>query len=244
MPGARVAMNKVCAIFGGSRGIGKAVAELLAQKGCRLAIIARNLEVAQTTAHHLGEGHLALSCDVSREQDVQNTFEEMRRNLGPINYLVNAAGINRDGLLLRTKTEDMISQIHTNLLGTMLTCKAAVKCMIQQQGGAIVNVGSIVGIKGNSGQSVYGASKAGLVGFSRSLAKEVANKKIRVNVVAPGFVHTEMTAHLEEDQLKKTIPLGRFGEPHEVAQAVVFLLESPYVTGSILIVDGGLQLLT
>ncbi|NWH85760.1 CBR4 reductase, partial [Aegithalos caudatus] len=237
-------MGKVCAVFGGSRGIGKAVAELLAQKGCRLAVIARNLDVAQSTARGLGgTGHLALSCDVSNEQEVQKTFEEMQRNLGPINYLVNAAGINRDGLLLRTKTEDMIAQVHTNLLGTMLTCKAAVKVMIQQQGGAIVNIGSIVGLKGNSGQSVYSATKAGLVGFSRSLAKEVAKRQIRVNVVAPGFIRTEMTAHLEEDQLKKTILLGRFGEPHEVAQAVVFLLESPYITGSVLVVDGGLQLM-
>lgn len=168
----------------------------------------------------------------------------MQRKLGPINYLVNAAAINRDGLLLRTKTEDMVSQIHTNLLGTMLTCKAAVKSMIQQQGGAIVNIGSVVGLKGNSGQSVYSASKAGVVGFSRALAKEVARKQIRVNVVAPGFVHTEMTAHLAEEELKKAIPLGRFGDPHEVAHAVLFLLESPYVTGSTLIVDGGLQLLT
>ncbi|XP_058276773.1 3-oxoacyl-[acyl-carrier-protein] reductase isoform X4 [Hirundo rustica] len=195
----RAKMGKVCAVFGGSRGIGRAVAELLAQKGCRLAVIARNLDVAQTTARHLGAGHLALSCDVSNEQEVQKTFEEMQRSLGPISYLVNAAGINRDALLLRTKTEDMIAQIHTNLLGTMLTCRAAVKVMIQQQGGAIVNI---------------------------------------------GFIRTEMTAHLEEDQLKKAIPLGRFGEPHEVAQAVVFLLESPYVTGSVLVVDGGLQLMT
>ncbi|XP_040527818.1 3-oxoacyl-[acyl-carrier-protein] reductase isoform X3 [Gallus gallus] len=191
-------MGKICAVFGGSQGIGKAVAELLARKGCHLAIIARNLEVAQNTARGLGAGHLALSCDVSREQEVQRAFEEIQRNLGPINYLVNAAGINRDGLLLRTKTEDMVSQIHTNLLGTMLTCKAAVKSMIHHQGGAIVNI---------------------------------------------GFIHTEMTAHLEEDELKKAIPLGRFGDPHEVAQAVLFLLESPYVTGSTLIVDGGLQLL-
>ncbi|NXI47261.1 CBR4 reductase, partial [Galbula dea] len=236
-------MSKVCAIFGGSRGIGKAVAELLAQKGYCLAIVARNLEVAQSAARNLGAGHLALSCDVSSEEEVQIAFEEMQRNLGPINYLVNAAGINRDGLLLRTKSEDMIAQIHTNLLGTMLTCKAAVKTMIQRQGGAIVNIGSIVGLKGNSGQSVYSATKAGLVGFSRSLAKEVAKRQIRVNIVAPGFIHTEMTAHLEEDQLKKSILLGRFGEPWEVAQAVVFLLESPYVTGSTLVVDGGLQLL-
>ncbi|NXX84725.1 CBR4 reductase, partial [Urocolius indicus] len=236
-------MGKVCAVFGGSRGIGKAVAELLAQKGCRLAIAGRNLEAAQTTARHLGAGHLALRCDVSSEQEVQSAFEEMQRNLGPINYLVNAAGINRDGLLLRTKTEDMIAQIHTNLLGTMLTCKAAVKSMIQQQEGAIVNIGNVVGFKGNSGQSVYSATKAGLVGFSRSLAKEVAKRQIRVNVVVPGFIHTEMTAHLDEDQMKKSIVLGRFGEPHEVAQAVVFLLESPYITGSALVVDGGLQLL-
>ncbi|XP_025005874.2 3-oxoacyl-[acyl-carrier-protein] reductase isoform X2 [Gallus gallus] len=200
-------------------------------------------QVITSSTSVLSAGHLALSCDVSREQEVQHAFEEIQRNLGPINYLVNAAGINRDGLLLRTKTEDIVSQIHTNLLGTMLTCKAAVKSMIHHQGGAIVNIGSVVGLKGNSGQSIYSASKAGIVGFSRSLAKEVARKQIRVNVVAPGFIHTEMTAHLEEDELKKAIPLGRFGDPHEVAQAVLFLLESPYVTGSTLIVDGGLQLL-
>ncbi|XP_044873750.1 3-oxoacyl-[acyl-carrier-protein] reductase isoform X6 [Mauremys mutica] len=181
-------MAKVCAIFGGSRGIGKAVAQLLAWKGYRLAIIARNLEVAQTTVNHLGAGHMALSCDVAMEQDVQNTLQEVEKNLGHVNYLVNAAGVNRDGLLLRTTSEDMVSQINTNLLGTMLTCKAAVRHMLQQQGGAIVNIGSIVGLKGNSGQSVYSASKAGLVGFSRSLAKEVARKKIRVNMVAPGDI--------------------------------------------------------
>uniref|UniRef100_A0A8D0BAC6 3-ketoacyl-[acyl-carrier-protein] reductase beta subunit n=1 Tax=Salvator merianae TaxID=96440 RepID=A0A8D0BAC6_SALMN len=237
-------MSKLCAVFGGSRGIGKAVAHRLAQKGYCLAIIARNLDLAQSTAKSLGGGHLAFSCDVSKEEDIQNTFTEMEKSLGHINYLVNAAGINRDGLLLRTSADDMISQLHTNLLGTMLTCKAAVKSMIQQQGGAIVNVGSIVGLKGNSGQSIYSASKAGLVGFSRSLAKEVARRNIRVNMVAPGFIHTDMTEHLKEEQLKKAIPLGRFGKPEEVAKAVVFLLESPYVTGHVLVVDGGLQLLT
>uniref|UniRef100_A0ACB8E7N6 Reductase n=1 Tax=Sphaerodactylus townsendi TaxID=933632 RepID=A0ACB8E7N6_9SAUR len=130
-------------------------------------------------------GHLAFSCDVSKEEDVKDTFSQIEKSLGYVNYLVNAAGINRDGLLLRTKVDEMVSQLHTNLLGTMLTCKVAVKNMIQQQGGAIVNVGSIVGLKGNSGQSVYSASKAGLAGFSRSLAKEVARKNIRVNMIAP-----------------------------------------------------------
>ncbi|KAF6092730.1 carbonyl reductase 4 [Phyllostomus discolor] len=179
-------MNKVCAVFGGSRGIGRAVAQLMAQKGYRLAIVARNLEVAKATAGDLGGGHLAFRCDVAKEHDVQNTFEEIEKNLGPVNFLVNTAGINRDSLLVRTKTEDMLSQLHTNLLGSMLTCKAAVKTMIQQQRGSIVNVGSIIGLKGNAGQCVYSASKGGLVGFSRALAKEVARKKIRVNVVAPG----------------------------------------------------------
>ncbi|XP_063665237.1 3-oxoacyl-[acyl-carrier-protein] reductase isoform X5 [Pan troglodytes] len=178
-------MDKVCAVFGGSRGIGRAVAQLMARKGYRLAVIARNLEGAKAAAGDLGGDHLAFSCDVAKEHDVQNTFEEMEKHLGRVNFLVNAAGINRDGLLVRTKTEDMVSQLHTNLLGSMLTCKAAMRTMIQQQGGSVVNVGSIVGLKGNSGQSVYSASKGGLVGFSRALAKEVARKKIRVNVVAP-----------------------------------------------------------
>uniref|UniRef100_A0A8D2AMM6 3-oxoacyl-[acyl-carrier-protein] reductase n=1 Tax=Sciurus vulgaris TaxID=55149 RepID=A0A8D2AMM6_SCIVU len=234
-------MNKVCAIFGGSRGIGRAVAQLMAPKGYRLAIISRNLEMARAAAGDLGGNHLAFSCDVAKEHDVQNTFEEMEKHLGQVNFLVNAAGVNRDSLLVRTKTEDMISQLNTNLLGSMLTCKAAMRTMIQQ-GGSIVNVGSIIGLKGNSGQSVYSASKGGLVGFSRALAKEVARKKIRVNVVAPGFVHTDMTKDLKEEELKKSIPLGRFGETVEVAHAIVFLLESPYITGHVLVVDGGLQL--
>uniref|UniRef100_A0A2K5IQD6 3-oxoacyl-[acyl-carrier-protein] reductase n=1 Tax=Colobus angolensis palliatus TaxID=336983 RepID=A0A2K5IQD6_COLAP len=214
-----------------------AMAQLMARKGYRLAIIARNLEGAKAAAGALGGDHLAFSCDVAKEHDVQNTFEEMEKRLGRVNFLVNAAGINRDSLLVRTKTEDMVSQLHTNLLGSMLTCKAAMR------GGSIVNVGSIVGLQGNSGQSVYSASKGGLVGFSRALAKEVARKKIRVNVVAPGFVHTDMTKDLKEEHLKKKIPLGRFGETIEVAHAVVFLLESPYVTGHVLVVDGALQLI-
>ncbi|XP_032154523.1 carbonyl reductase family member 4 isoform X2 [Sapajus apella] len=191
-------MDKVCAVFGGSRGIGRAVAQLMARKGYRLAVIARNLEGAKAAAGDLGGDHLAFSCDVAKEHDVQNTFEEMEKHLGRVNFLVNAAGINRDSLLVRTKTEDMVSQLHTNLLGSMLTCKAAVRTMIQQQGGSIVNV---------------------------------------------GFVHTDMTKHLKEEHLKKNIPLGRFGETLEVAHAVVFLLESPYITGHVLVVDGGLQLM-
>ncbi|XP_068953345.1 3-oxoacyl-[acyl-carrier-protein] reductase isoform X2 [Petaurus breviceps papuanus] len=191
-------MEKVGVVFGGSRGIGKAVAQLMAQKGYRLAIASRDLEAAGAAARDLGGNHLALRCDVAKEQDVQNAFEEIEKNLGRVNFLVNAAGINRDALLLRTRTEDMVSQLHTNLLGSMLTCKAALKNMIQQQGGSIVNI---------------------------------------------GFILTDMTKGMSEEQLKKNIPLGRFGDPSDVAHAVVFLLESPYITGHVLVVDGGLQLL-
>ncbi|XP_060040260.1 3-oxoacyl-[acyl-carrier-protein] reductase isoform X2 [Erinaceus europaeus] len=186
-------MDKICAIFGGSRGIGRGVAQLMAQKGYRLAIISRNLEVAKATARELGVHHLAFRCDVAKEQDVQNTFEEMEKSLGPVKFLVNSAGLNRNNLLVRTETEDMISLLHTNLLGSMLTCKAAVKTMIRQQGGSIVNIGSIIGLKGLPGESAYCASKAGLVGFSRALAKEVARKKIRVNVVEPEITVTNTT---------------------------------------------------
>ncbi|XP_051820115.1 3-oxoacyl-[acyl-carrier-protein] reductase isoform X3 [Antechinus flavipes] len=190
-------MDKIGIVFGGSRGIGKAVAQLMAQKGYRLAIASRNLEAARAAAGDLEGNHLGLCCDVSKEQDVQNAFEEVEKNLGRVKFLVNAAGISRDALLLRTKTEDMVSQLNTNLLGSMLTCKAALKHMIQQQGGSIVNI---------------------------------------------GFIYTDMTKDMKEEQLKKNIPLGRFGEPKDVAHAVVFLLETPYITGHVLVVDGGLQL--
>ncbi|PIN98734.1 hypothetical protein AB205_0129200 [Aquarana catesbeiana] len=147
-----------------------------------------------------------------------------------------------DGLLMRTKSEDILSQLSVNLIGPIHTCKIALRSMVQQQGGAIVNIGSVVGHKGNAGQSIYSASKEGLVGFSKSLAKEVARKNIRVNVVAPGFIHTDMTSSLDKDLVSQSIPLSRFGEAEEVAHAVAFLLESPYVTGHVLVVDGGLQL--
>ncbi|KAE8629968.1 hypothetical protein XENTR_v10000648 [Xenopus tropicalis] len=234
-------MTKVCAVFGGSRGIGKAVSKLLAQRDYKVAVISRDLEVAKAAAAEVG-AHLALSCDVSKENEIQDTFKEITNNLGNVDYLVNSAGIRRDALLLRTRSEDIRSLLSVNLVGTIQTCKLALRSMIQQQGGAIVNIGSIVGHKGNIGQSIYGASKEGLIGFSKSLAKEVAKRNIRVNVVAPGFIHTDMTLGLEEDSLTKMVPLGRFGDPEEVAQSVLFLLESPYITGHVLVVDGGLQL--
>lgn len=236
-------MSRLAVVCGGSRGIGKAVSCLLAERGCRVAVVSRNKDVAQATVASLhGDEHIAFSCDISKEQEVQKTFEMIQKTCGNISYLVNAAGINRDGLLLRTKPEDMVALLHTNLLGSMLTCRAALRSMLHSQGAAIVNIGSVVGLKGNSGQCVYSASKAGLEGFTRSLAKEVASRNIRVNLLVPGFIHTDMTAGMREEALERSIPLGRFGEPEEVARAVLFLLESHYITGEALVVDGGLQL--
>uniref|UniRef100_A0A8C4SCZ7 3-ketoacyl-[acyl-carrier-protein] reductase beta subunit n=1 Tax=Erpetoichthys calabaricus TaxID=27687 RepID=A0A8C4SCZ7_ERPCA len=223
-------MSKLCAVFGGTRGIGKAVSQLLADQGHRVVVLGRSLDSAQAVAEALGGMILALF-----------TLEKYYLKAFETGLEVTCYCTFRDSLLLRTKIEDILAQLHTNLLGSMLTCKYALRGMLQQ-GGSIVNIGSIVGLKGNTGQSVYSASKAGLVGFTRSLAKEVAAKNIRVNLVAPGFIKTDMTIGINEAEVKKAIPLGRFGDPDEVAQAVVFLLKSPYITGQVLVVDGGLQL--
>ncbi|XP_047231257.1 carbonyl reductase family member 4 [Girardinichthys multiradiatus] len=236
-------MSRLAVVCGGSRGIGQAVSRLLGERGCRVAVVSRNQDTAQAAVAALdGADHKAFSCDVSKEQQVQETFETIQKTCGNISYLVNAAGINRDALLLRMTPEEMVAVLHTNLLGSMLTCRAALRSMLHTQGAAIVNIGSVVGLKGNSGQCVYSASKAGLEGFTRSLAKEVASRNIRVNLLAPGFIHTDMTAGLREEAGARSIPLGRFGTPDEIAQAALFLLESSYITGQVLVVDGGLQL--
>ncbi|XP_018588639.2 LOW QUALITY PROTEIN: carbonyl reductase family member 4 [Scleropages formosus] len=254
--------KKLCAVFGGSRGIGRSVARLLAERGRGAAVVSPGLECAQATARCLvlacapsvlllvdrqsppltAADHGALSCDVSDELRVRRTFERLRQRSGGIRYLVNAAGVDRDALLFGARTEDMVDLLHTNLLGTVLTCRAALRSMLRKPGGAIVNVGSVVGLKGNAGQGIYSATKAALEGFACSLAKEVAARNIRVNLVAPGFIRTDMTTALGEEHPKVAIPLGGFGEPSQVAHAVLFLLQTPYVTGQVLVVDDGMQL--
>ncbi|RVE73821.1 hypothetical protein OJAV_G00035160 [Oryzias javanicus] len=236
-------MSRLAVVCGGSRGIGAAVSRLLAERGCRVAVLSRNEDASRAAVAALpGGDHGAFSCDVSKEQEVQRTFESIRRTCGHASYLVNAAGVNRDALLLRTRPEDMRALLHTNLLGCMLTCRAALRDMLHMQEAAILNIGSVVGLKGNAGQCVYSATKAGLEGFTRSLAKEVASRNVRVNLLAPGFIRTDMTGGLSEEQRARSVPMGRFGEPQDVALAALFLLESSYITGQVLVVDGGLQL--
>ncbi|XP_008335841.1 carbonyl reductase family member 4 isoform X2 [Cynoglossus semilaevis] len=238
-----MATSRLAVVCGGSRGIGASVSQLLALRGHRVAVVSRNKEAAKTTVASLpGDEHMTFSCDVSKPQEVQETFDSIHKSCGGISYLVNAAGINRDALLLRTKPEDMEALLHTNVMGTMLTCRAALRSMLHVQGGAIVNLGSVVGLKGNPGQCVYSATKSALEGFTRSLAKEVASRKIRVNLLAPGFVHTSMTSGLKEEEVTRVIPLRRFGRAEEVALSVLFLLQSSYITGQVLVVDGGLHL--
>ncbi|XP_041694384.1 carbonyl reductase family member 4 [Coregonus clupeaformis] len=187
-------MSRLCVVCWGSRGIGRAISRLLAERGCRVVVVSRNQDAAQATVVSLdGAG---FSCDISKGKEVQKTFEIIQKTCGNISYLVNAAGVFRDGLLLRTRPEDMVAMLHTDLLGSMLTCKAALWSMLHTQGGAIVNISSVVGLKGNAGQCVYSASKTGLEGFTRSLAKEVASRNVRVNLLAPGFILTDMTAGL------------------------------------------------
>ncbi|CAB1332040.1 unnamed protein product [Coregonus sp. 'balchen'] len=217
-------MSRLCVVCGGSRGIGRAVSRLLAERGCRVAVVSRNQDAANATVLSLaGADHMAFRCDVSKGEEVQKTFEMIQKTCGNISYLVNAAGINRLVSYLQNSHDS------------------------PKQGWSVAEDqarghGSVVGLKGNAGQCVYSASKAGLEGFTRSLAKEVASRSVRVNLLAPGLIRTDMTVGLREGEGVRTIPLGRFGEPEEVAKAALFLLESPYITGQVLVVDGGLQL--
>jgi NAD(P)-dependent dehydrogenase (short-subunit alcohol dehydrogenase family) len=186
---------------------------------------------------------LGFTCDVSNAEFVSHAMQEVVKASGSVDVLVNAAGVNVDNLLLKASTEEVSSVIQTNLVGTILTCKSVLRQMIRQKKGAIINVGSVVWSKGNVGQTVYSASKSGLVGFTKSLAKEVASKGITVNLIAPGFIDTKLTSDLKEDNLSiKMIPMERMGDPKEVAEAVFFLAISRYITGEVLTVDGGLSL--
>ncbi|GAA4067889.1 3-oxoacyl-[acyl-carrier-protein] reductase [Actinomadura miaoliensis] len=222
---------------GGNRGIGLAVARELSAAGDAVAVTYRSGEPP--------EGLFGVRCDVTSMEDVDAAFGKVEAEQGPVQVLVANAGITDDTLLAIMSEESFTSVLDTNLTGAYRVAKRAVKGMMRKRGGRIVLVSSVVGLLGSAGQSNYAASKAGLVGFARSLARELGSRNITVNVVAPGFVDTDMTAALSEDQqsaIKKAIPLGRVAQPDEVAKAVRFLAsdDAAYITGAVIPVDGGL----
>lgn len=241
--------NKVAIVTGSSRGIGKAVAVELAKAGAKVVInYAGNLAAAQqvlaTIQENGGQG-IIVQADVAQPDQVDQLMKKAMEAYGKVDILVNNAGITRDNLLLRMKEEDWDTVLNTNLKGIFLCTKAVARIMMKQKSGRIINMTSVVGVMGNAGQSNYAAAKAGVIGFTKSMAKELASRGITVNAIAPGFITTDMTSVLTE-QVKKdlaaTIPLGRLGTPEDVAATVLFLAseQANYITGQTLHVDGGM----
>lgn len=242
-------VGKVALVTGGSRGIGRAIALKLAENGADVAInYAGNTAAAEevkAAIEQMGRKALLIQCSVADTDGVQAMVNQVVKKLGRLDILVNNAGITRDGLLMRMKEADWDDVMNTNLKGVYNCSKAVMRTMMKQKSGRIVNMASVVGEMGNAGQANYAAAKAGVIGFTKSLAKEVASRGITVNAIAPGFIATDMTSVLSDDQkaeMARTIPLGRAGQPEDVANAVLFLASegAAYITGQVLNVDGGM----
>lgn len=236
----------VAIVTGGSRGIGLAISTALAEAGAKVALVARNAERASAAAADLpGRGHQSYSCDVADPAQVSETVKSVEDALGPVGVLVNNAGITRDNILIRMKDEEFDEVIAANLKGAFNFTRAVTRGMMKRRDGVILNITSVVGLMGNAGQANYAASKAGLVGLTKSVARELASRGIRCNAIAPGFIRTDMTDELTEEQveaLKGQIPLGSLGEPEDIADVVRFLVGpgARYITGQVLAVDGGM----
>jgi 3-oxoacyl-[acyl-carrier protein] reductase len=236
--------GKVAFVTGGSRGIGAAISRELAEAGARVAVNYRaGQEAAETLAGEIGG--LAVQADVSSADEVQGLVERVESELGDLDILVNNAGVTRDTLIARMSDEDWETVIDTNLRGTFNTSRAVARKMLRRRSGAIVNLSSVVGLHGNPGQANYAASKAGVIGLTKALARELGSRGVRVNAIAPGYISTELTDVLPEEAralILQNTPLGRLGEPDDVAGAVRFLCsdEAAFITGEVLLVDGGL----
>lgn len=242
--------EQVALITGGTSGIGKAIAINYAKNGAKLALFGTNAEKGDRALAELAK--LAPNCevdfwqvDVSDNESVQKAINEVVDRFGEIDILVNCAGVTRDNLLLRMKESDWDRVLDVNLKSCYNTCKAVIRPMMKKRSGSIINITSVVGLMGNPGQSNYAASKAGMIGFSKALAKELASRGIRVNCIAPGYVETNMTDALnstQQEMIIKNIPLGRIGQPEEISHAALFLASdwANYITGQVLTVDGGM----
>jgi 3-oxoacyl-[acyl-carrier protein] reductase len=237
--------GKVAFVTGSTRGIGLAIARALHAAGAKVAVVGREQARAAAAAAELGERAAGFACDVARADQVEAAIAAAEAALGPIDILVNNAGLTRDNILLRLTEADWDVVLDANLKGAFHTTRAVIKGMMKRRAGRIVNIASIVGLTGNKGQANYAASKAGLIGFTKSVAKEYASRGVLVNCVAPGFIETDMTAALPDAAratLLEDIALGRLGRPEDVAGAVLFLASdlAGYVTGQVLVVDGGM----
>ncbi len=241
--------KQVAIVTGAGRGIGRAIALRLASEGARVASVSRTEANAQRTADEINTARAdsakAYAVDVANHTDVQKIGAQILDDFGRVDVLVNNAGVTRDGLSMRMSTEDWDTVIDTNLKGAFNFCQAVMRSMIKQRSGRIINISSVSGLTGNAGQANYAASKAGLIGFTKSLARELASRAITINAVAPGFIVTDMTDALS-DEFKETItakiPLGKLGQAEDIAAAVAFLAsaEARYITGQVLTVDGGM----
>ena len=237
--------GKVALVTGGSRGIGLAIATALHEAGGKVAILGRDEAKAVAAATALGSTARGYRGDVAVAADVERALEAVERDLGPVDVLVNNAGIARDNLLFRIGVDDWDAVLDANLKGAFLLTKLAARGMIKRRWGRIVNISSVVGLIGNKGQANYAASKAGLIGFTKAVAKELASRNVLVNAVAPGYIDTEMTRAISDEAkqaLQAAIPLGRLGAGADVAGAVLYLVSdlASYITGQVLVVDGGM----
>ncbi|MDR2579331.1 MAG: 3-oxoacyl-[acyl-carrier-protein] reductase [Chitinispirillales bacterium] len=241
--------SKTALVTGSGRGIGKEIAVKLAKAGADVAISDIDLETAKATAAEIasefGRKTIAVAADVSKAADVERMFKETLEAFGNLDILINNAGITRDGLLIRMKEEDWDLVLDINLKSAFLCCKEAVRPMMKARSGKIINIASVVGLMGNAGQANYSASKAGMIGLTKTLAREFASRSINVNAIAPGFIRTAMTDKLtdaEKEKMAGGIPMAKLGEPEDVANAVLFLSSplSDYITGQVITVDGGL----
>jgi len=242
-------MSQVALVTGASRGIGRAIAERLAQDGFSVAVVSTREGTARKVAAELSEAHgvpcEGYGCDVGDGEAVQAMVDAVLERFGRVDALINNAGVTRDTLLLRMKSDAWDDVIRTNLTGAFHTVKALGRQLLRQKCGAVVNISSVIGLTGNAGQANYAASKAGLIGFTKSLAREFASKGVRANVVAPGYIQTDMTADLDpkvQQELDGRIPMKRLGSPEDVAGVVRFLCsdDASYITGQTITVDGGM----
>lgn len=237
--------GKVALVTGASRGIGRDIAARFVEAGAKVALVARHRDALQDTASDLGDKAFPFVADVADSESIRETVSAVEQDIGPIDILVNNAGVTRDGVLVRVSEEDWDRVLDTNLKGAFNTTKVVARGMMKRRWGRVINITSVVGVIGNRGQVNYAASKAGLIGFTKSIAKELASRNILANAIAPGFMDTDMTKDLSDEQrdaLLSQIPLGKLGTGDDVASVALFLASemASYITGQVLVVDGGM----